>query len=72
MVTVVFEEVYHHRPLRKFIRLRQLNIKNGTRVYIDSKNEEDFGWYEVSEQHIGIGQGMIRRVTQFFTLSKIY
>lgn len=72
MVTVVFEDSNRHRPLRKFVRLRQLNIPNGTRVYIDSKHDEDCGWYEVSEQYFGIGRGMLRRVTQFFTLSQIY
>jgi hypothetical protein len=72
MVTVVFEEGNHHRPLRQFVRLRQLNIPNGTRIYIDSKNEEDCGWYEVSAQHIGIGKGLLRRVTQFFTLFPSY
>ena len=69
MVLVVFEDSYHHRPLRKFYRLHQLLIKNGTRVYLDCKNEDDSGWYEVCEQRIGIGQKFTPRVTHFFTLS---
>lgn len=69
MVTVVFEEMNFHRTLRQFVRLRQLDIPNGTKVFIDGKNEEDSGWFEVIEQRIGIGRGLMRRVTQFFTLS---
>lgn len=68
MVKVVFEENYHHRPLRILYRLHQLHIKSGERVFIDSKNEDDCGWYEVQNQYIGIGTGILSRVTQFITL----
>lgn len=71
MVQIVFEDTYHNRVLRRFYRLRQLNITNGTRVYIDSKTEDDSGWWEVQEQRIGIGRGVANRVTQFFTLSPL-
>lgn len=71
MVTVVFEESYHKRPLRMFRRWHQLHIKNGTRIYLYCENEEDCGWYEVYDQHIGIGRSLINRVTQFFSLSRI-
>lgn len=72
MILVVFEDTYHNRLLRKFYRLRQLDIKNGTKIFIDSKNDEDCGWWEVQEQRIGIGRGLFNRVAQFFTLSPIY
>ncbi len=72
MVRVIFEDEYHNRPLRMFMRMRQLTIPNGMRVYIYSKNEEDCGWWEVQEQRIGIGRSLLTRVTQFFTMSRVY
>ncbi len=71
MVTVVFEDSYNHRPLRMFRRWHQLHIKNGARIYLYCKNEEDCGWYEVCDQRFGIGRSLINRVTQFFTLSPV-
>ncbi len=71
MVKVVFEERYQHRPLRILYRLHQLHIKNGERVFIDSKNEDDCGWYEVIDQYVGVGTGLLSSVTQFFTLMPV-
>lgn len=71
MVTIVFEDSFRHRPLRIFRRWHQLDMKNSTVVYLDCENEEDSGWYEVREQHFGIGHRVLTRVTQFFTLDPV-